>query len=422
LLPPFIWLDINGGRDRKKSHETGNTECESEVKKYLRDELAGEGLKIDGGYYVNEKKHKGEVIKVPINLGYDGELLKMSNQIEGLVKNASSFKLGEAIDVLNDLIGLETPFGNKFPTSCQQIRSNITELVEQNRQNIANGAYKKHQYKVALEVYQDLYYSVPNSRFYLLYQSRLDSCFSFIEMERQIDSMRKQCDSILTNSEYFSDYSCAISFLDSSLTKFSRQDSCFKRVEFKIKELRSRIQAQQFDSLRGKCDTIIINAGHISNYSKAIGFLKSSLTKIQNSDPCFERIQVKIEELNRAIQVQKQEEKYNRLVNEDKKALKRFKVDMEISQVDFFTNPFAFNGQNIFITCVVKKFETPTSAIMNAAEEFYADFKITPPKKFDALHLIVKVKGVTTLYNAFGTPIKVPHVDVVHILNFPPDE
>jgi hypothetical protein len=172
---------------------------------------------------------------------------------------------------------------------------------------------------------------------------------------------------------------------------------------------------------KNTCDSLISNASLIADKSQAIHFLETSLAQISDADPCRNTVQDKMQELQMLIESEKEDAQFTRLKSQDEKALKKFKVDRDITQLDFFSNPFALKGKYIAISCVVVKFETPTSAIMESANRFYADFKVTPPKKFTTLNLIVKVKGVTTLLNAFGTPIKVPHVDVVYILNKAPE-
>lgn len=170
------------------------------------------------------------------------------------------------------------------------------------------------------------------------------------------------------------------------------------------------------------CDSMIEKSSKVNNGATQLRYLRSLAARTSPDDPCYDEIAANIQRVQTSLKSKREEDRYERMEAEDKEAMKRFRVDKTITQVDLFKNPFAFEGQCMLMTCAVYKFETPTSAIMEGAERFYAHFKVTPPKKFSVLYLIIRVKGVTTLVNAFGTPIKVPLVDVVHILNLPPDD
>ena len=165
------------------------------------------------------------------------------------------------------------------------------------------------------------------------------------------------------------------------------------------------------------CDSLTKAGDNIADKSQQIKFFEASLTRISASDPCYGMIQQKIEGLKSDVENANNQAEEVRKQKEDDKALKTFNVDLSVTQPDLFSNAFAFKGKCIAIACTVFKFETPSSAIMDAMNRFYADWKIRPPKRFGALYLIVRVKGVKTLINAYGTPIKVPYVDVIHILN-----
>lgn len=209
-------------------------------------------------------------------------------------------------------------------------------------------------------------------------------------------------------------YSDALPLYDSLLANFP--DSPFTSANTQKKN-----SCLTFLRTKFVCDSLVNAGSSISNQPKALAFFRQILAKVAPTDPCYPTIQTKISGLESDIEQEKEQAAYHRLKVEDENAIKRFRVDRTVTQIDLFKNPFAFKGQCILMTCVVYKFETPTSAIMDGGQRFYARFKVTPPKKFSELYLIVRVEGVTTLLNAFGTPIKVPLVDVVHILNLPPD-
>lgn len=165
-------------------------------------------------------------------------------------------------------------------------------------------------------------------------------------------------------------------------------------------------------------DSVLAKIGNIPDNVKKFKTLKRAFSNINDNNTYKWKIENKLNEINREIEIEKDEKRITFLKSQDEKAIKKYKVDKNITQLDFFANPFAFIGKYFIITSTVKKFETPKSAFMQAYKQFYANFKIKPPKKFGLLNLIVKGRGVKTVINAYGTKIKIPFVDVVYILNF----
>lgn len=208
---------------------------------------------------------------------------------------------------------------------------------------------------------------------------------------------------------------------DEALQIYSALLANFPESHYAEKDRQRQDSCQAFLRSKSMCDSLMNTGSQISDNSKALRFYRSALATILPTDPCHNEVQRKIESLETAIEYQKEELEYNRMKDADERAIKKFKVDRTVAQEDLFKNPFAFKGECILVTCGVYKFQTPTSAILEGGERFYADFKVPPPKKTTALYLIVRVKGVTTLVNAFGTPVEVPLVDVVHILNLQPE-
>lgn len=357
----YIWIDANGGRNGRKSRELNTLVCETNVKPYLREEYEGEGIAIDS-WQVNARRSRGEELVVPMNLNYSGILLETKKRIEDLLDNAINIELGSIIQSFNGIIDSQTVFGKEYPLSAKLIRINFLTRIEQTKQGIAIVAFKVKRFEDAIKTFDQLLNVFPKSPNSSQYISLRDSCVGMINRNVAKDSLEKECNNILDK------------------------------------------------------------ASSISDHLKAIKFLKSHLLSIATSDPCSEAISQKIESLQNQIQLDEEQAENNRQKSEDEKALKKYKVDDEFNQIDLFKNPFGLRGKYIAIQCAVVKFETPNSAIMDGGQQFFADFKVTPPKKFKALYLIVKVNGVKTLVNAFGTPIKVPYVDVVHILNALPNE
>jgi hypothetical protein len=336
---------VNGG-------ETKTEFCGSSASKNLRAEYRGTGQTIET-QRVLEALWKHVIIAVGIQLRYDGIILETQNAINELLSQVPSMPCDEINGQLEKLLGQNSTFGASYPLSSKAIKTQFLETVEGTKQKLAEEAFKKKQYELALRLYSDLVNNFAAS-------PSLTNCTE-------------------------------------------RKNSC----EFSIKK-------------KSDCDSLMSKASLIADKSQAIRFLETSLAQISDSDPCRNTVQDKMQELQTGVESQKDEAEFARLKSQDEKALKKFNVDLTVTQLDFFSNPFAFKGKCLALTCIVKKFETPTSAIMEAANSFYADFKVATPKKFTTLNLIVKVKGVTTLINAFGAPMKVPRVDVVHILNNSP--
>lgn len=168
---------------------------------------------------------------------------------------------------------------------------------------------------------------------------------------------------------------------------------------------------------RKLCDSLFQLEDKISDNYKKIEFLNVQMNPLYLTDECVANIKTRIEDVQIMIAHSKKEEERNKMIEADANALKKYKVDLTYNQADFFANPFAFMNQNVYVTCIVEKFENNHQAIMRGSDYFYANYKIKPPKKLDILYLIVKVRGMTTINNIHGK-IKVPLVDVVHQLNY----
>ncbi|MBI3004774.1 MAG: hypothetical protein HYY49_05095 [Ignavibacteriales bacterium] len=210
------------------------------------------------------------------------------------------------------------------------------------------------------------------------------------------------------------DYDKAHSLYSTLVTNFSNSSSNSTNIERKI-------QLESIFSRAQHCDSLMNQLQSIPNNSNRLKFLLTSSSQLSSSDPCLEKLNELRGELEKEIESDSILAEMSRLKSEDQKAIKKFKVDKNASPMDFLTNPFAYKGKSVALSAVVEKFETPTSALMTyGTRTFYAVFKIPPPKKYNVLHLIVKVKGTTMVKNAYGTSVKVPHVDIVHILNTSP--
>jgi len=173
------------------------------------------------------------------------------------------------------------------------------------------------------------------------------------------------------------------------------------------------------DLLQNKiaCDSLLTVGNNISGNLTALQFFQSSLANMSPNNDCYNEIQACIDKLKYAIEREKEENEYEQRISKCKAILKKYGVDLSVTQVDIFANPFAYKGKFTALTCIVDKFESPTSAIMKAAQNFYADFQITPPKKVSVLNVIARVKGVKELINAYGAPVKVPYLEIVKILD-----
>jgi len=164
------------------------------------------------------------------------------------------------------------------------------------------------------------------------------------------------------------------------------------------------------------CDSIMNKSNEITDKSEKLSFLISQREKVDINNGCWDRINTKINELNELIANEEKEAEQKHQLNEKKKIFQKYHVDEKISQADMFVNPFAFVGKCMIVNCVVSKFDSPNTAVMKGVDYFYADFKVQPPKKLKMLTLIVKVKGIKEVVNAYGTRVKIPLVDVLYIL------
>jgi hypothetical protein len=343
----------------------GGTICKPQDIRQIRKDIRGSSYSFGFGEYSQKRRGKLNPIDVVLYVTLDGELLKLQRRVDSLATPTCNLRLFEILQRIDSLLGSHTSFADRFPISSIAIKDSIRSIAERNVFKKAELAFSLKNYESSLNLYTDLVNLLPHSTSYNIYVSKKE--LSRLALAQQ------------------------------------------------------QIEQQTRDSLRSYCDSLISLANLMPQKNKAIQFLEKRRIELDGVNPYWQDIETKIESLQNELDSEKKEADFRRLENADIAAIKKFKVDQTVNQADFFANPFAFKDKHILITCVVKKFESPTSAIMNAADQFFADFKIPPPKKLEALYLIVKVKGVTTLYNAFGTPIKVPYVDVVHILNLPPD-
>lgn len=229
-------------------------------------------------------------------------------------------------------------------------------------------------------------------------------------LQQYAKSLESQADDSFDREDYEKAYSLYLTLA----TNFPNSSSNSKNIQRKL-ELESIFSRAQH------CDSLMNQLQSIPNNSDRLKFLLTASPQLSTSDPCLEKLDELRGELEKEIESDSILAEMSRLKSEDEKALKKFKVDKNASPMDFLTNPFAYKNKSLALSAVVEKFETPTSALMTyGTRTFYAVFKIPPPKKYNVLHLIVKVKGTTTVKNAYGTSVKVPHVDIVHILNTAP--
>jgi len=327
----------------------------------LRKDIKGSTYHLINTDFLGNGDFKTHPVNIILYLTLNGELLQLQRQVDDLVSRIPSLRLTEILKQREDLLGDQTSFATRYPKSGAIIRDSILSIAEKSILGRADSAFDEKKFDSALTLYSELASLSPTSP------------------ESKVYSSKKELTLIALSKE--------------------RKD----------------------DSLHAYCDSLIAIADALPTKSKSIKFLESKRKGNTNANPYWQEIEERIQLLKSEIETEKNEAEFNREQRADLSALKKFKVDPDVTLMDFFSNPFALKGKYIAIRCIVVKFETPTSAIMEADKRFYADFIVTPPKKFEALDLIVKVKGVTTLINAFGTPIKVPYVDVVHILNMPPD-
>ena len=206
------------------------------------------------------------------------------------------------------------------------------------------------------------------------------------------------------------DYYLALKIYDDLLDNFPNS-SAFNRTQER------RDSCKIFVQNKIVCDSLMKIGNNISNNLTALEFFRSSLTNISSDNDCYYQIHAVIANIESAIESEKEKAEYDKRISNCKAILKRYNIDLSVTQVDIFANPFAYIGKYTALTCIVDRFETPTSAIMQAAKTFYADFQITPPKKVSTLDVIARVKGVKELINAYGAPVKVPYLEIVHILD-----
>ena len=353
-----VALSANGGANKTPI-------CDPDDTLKLREDVKGLTYNIPHNEFQVDAEDKPIAARITLYITLDGELYRLQKRVDELFSSLPNLQFTDIVRQTNDLLGDQTSFAIRFPKSRAIIRGSILSIAEKSTLAKADSCFKENNFEFALALYSDLARLLPTSP-------------------------------------------------DSNLYAFK-----------KAVTLRELSEQRKNDSNRAYCDSLITIAGTLPNKSKSIQFLESKRKALIGTNRYWQEIETRIELLKSEIEAEKkaesEEAEINRQRRADLSALKKFKVDLDVALEDFFINPFALKGKYIAIRCIVVNFETPTSAIMESDKRFYADFKVTPPKKFATLNLIVKVKGATTLINAFGTPIKVPYVDVVHILNMPPD-
>jgi hypothetical protein len=300
-------------------------------------------------------------VDIPLYITLDGELLQLQRQVDDLVSHIAQSPLSEIIKQIDALIGSGTPFAARFPKSSKAIRDSVLSVAERTLLAMADSLYQAGKYEPVLTLYSELTNLLPTS-----------SSSALIASKRA----RAQAES--------------------------------------VKNVHDR-------AARTYCDSIMAVAMTMKSKSRAVQFLESKRRGQAGTNPYWRIVEERIHSLRDEADVEEEEALIESQRRADDAALKRFNVDPAVTQLDFFRNPFAFKDQYIALGCIIEKFETPASAFMRAANQFYADFKVPPPKKFKGLYLIVRVKGVKQVVNAFGTTIRIPYVEVVHYLNLPPE-
>lgn len=297
----------------------------------------------------------GKSINVELIVSYDGALLALQREVDTLVNQLAVLSLAEIMQLSETLVGLESAFAAQYPKSSRVTRNTILSIAERVKQRQADEAYQMKEFETALALYSDLVRFFPLS------------------------------------------------------------PSADKNTE-RMAHGKLRLQQQQAYELLMK----VVRA--VPSRSRAIGMLEKYLTEMSGDDPYRILVTEKIEELRtdlgaRKIASERREAERRQQRADDDAALRQYDVDLSITQLDLFTNSLAYRDKHVAISCAIVRFETRTSAVMRGADTFYADFKIPPPTTSALLSLIAKVVGVTELIGEDGRRSRVPHLEVVHILN-----
>lgn len=319
----------------------------------FREDIKGSHTVFTSEYLSHVKKGS---ISIVLAVNYDGSLVALQREIDNLVNQLPSLTLGEIVQRSETLIGLQSSFVTQYPRSSRVIKDSIMSVAERIKQRQADEAFQSKQLEAAYTLYSDLVKFFPSSP----------------SAEKNIERM--------------------------SQGKL--------RVE----------QRQAYESL-------MTRVRRVTTTSRAIGMLESYFAQMSSYDPFRSRVQQEISKRRSRLRAERKREsekegtRQERLIAQDAAALKRFDVDLSITQLDLFTNPLGYRGKHIAVNCTVVRFETSKSAVMRGADIFYADFNVSPPKKTTRLNIIARIKGLTEIINADGTRSTVPYVEVVHLLN-----
>ncbi|MEE9289053.1 MAG: hypothetical protein V3U69_05640 [Bacteroidota bacterium] len=297
----------------------------------------------------------GNSINVELIVSYDGALLALQREVDALVNQLAVLTLAEITQRSQTLVGLESTFAAQYPKSSRLTRNTIMSIAERMKQRRADEAYQMKEFETALALYSDLVRFFPSSPSADKNTERMSLGRLLLEQQQAYELVMKMVQAVPSRNK-------AIGILETYLTEMPRDNPFRSVVAEKIEQLRTDREARRIASGRREAER-------------------------------------------------------RRLRTDDAAALRQYDVDLSITQLDLLTNAFAYRDKHVAISCVIVKFETPTSAVMRGADIFYADFKVPPPTTSTLLNMIARVVGMTELTSADGTRSRVPHVEVVHILN-----
>jgi|GEM_PF-4457274 len=98
--------------------------------------------------------------------------------------------------------------------------------------------------------------------------------------------------------------------------------------------------------------------------------------------------------------------------------LKKYNVQVDTPERFLYVlkNPYAYRGDYILVRAVVKRFDSPKTAIMRHAEDFFATFDVKIPKDMPpAITMIAKVEGTIPGITVLGVTREFLYVRVVYI-------
>lgn len=308
------------------------------------------------GAFILNNRSDG-IVNIKIPISLGGEIGKVLNKLKNFTDPINDSDCSRQLSLLEYYTGSKSEIRKNYPSSSKKFYSALWQWIYDSKKGEADQYYSRGDLKNALEKY-----------------NQIKSCFNDITENEELKNKINEC----------------LVYIQESTNKQNYRDS------------------------------ILVNALSIKEYSKRISYLQKHKKKMVNDSEGIKLINKSILELEDSLRIKEENEKVQRMVESDRKALSKYKVDLDITLADLYMNPFVHVGKYFAFTCVVIKFESPTHALLSGAKYIYADFKVPTPKKLQSLYVIAKMKGTKNINTQFNGISKIPLMEIVQYLNFNP--